>query len=234
MVVKNHWPTASSPPGRTQQVGQVVPSGFPPEALSFDLLALDKSGSMEDEGFQTGRSKKDLLLDAVNLFLVRKRQYRPTDMVSVTSFDHVATVWCEPVNICAGFESLVQGLNRAMSPPHGGTDMSRAFAAAQVMLERYGFLEPASPFVCRTIVLSDGHSSHSRQAADAAQNLQLHGVIIESLGLGRSPADVDESLLRECATTDADGFDHYRFLGDSESLLSTFAEVATATLAWEG
>lgn len=233
MVVEAHCPGPVGPSNRMQEVGQVKPGGFHPEALVKDALLLDKSGSMKDKGFKTGRSKKDLVREAVSLFLEHKREPRPTDMVSIISFDHAATVCCDPVNICTGYDALVQGLDQAMSPPHGGTDLSLALVAAQIMLERYGFLGPHSPFVCRVLVFSDGHSSHRGQAVGAAQALKNAGALVETLGLGRSPADVDESLLRECATTDEDGFTHYRFLGDAASLFLTFKETATGTLTWE-
>ena len=227
MVVKTHSPDRFGLPHRQQGVGQILPGRFHPESLLVDMLVLDKSGSMKEEGFETGKKKKELVHEAVTRFLARKLEYRTTDMVAEISFDHEATVSCNPVNICTGYDALVQGLGRALGPPHGGTDMSLALVAAQEVLKCHGFLSPHSPFFSRVLVFSDGHSSYREQAIGSAQALKNSGVLVETLGLGRSPADVDEDLLKRSATTDEEGFTHYKFLGNAESLFLTFENVAT-------
>jgi len=48
------------------------------------------------------------------------------------------------------------------------------------------------------------------------------GVVIETVGIGGSPADVDEDLLKAMASLDPHGQPRYRFIGDRQALLQEF------------
>jgi len=234
MVTKSQEHNRPETRERLCGVGEVLPGHFHPESLLVDMLVLDKSCSMEEEGFKAGMKKKEILHKAVSGYFARKLQTRQTDMVGMVLFDHDRVVPCSPSNICTGYDALIQSAGQLMKPLHGGTDMGPALLAALKDLESLGFLSRQSPFFCRVIVFSDGWTSYRQQAIGQARALHDRGVLVESLGLGQTPSDVDEELLKNVATTDEDGFTHYSFLGDSESLLTTFERMALASLTWEG
>ena len=233
MVIEHRRSGSRREPPQKGQVGHAAPGLFPPDSLVADILVLDKSGSMQEEGFETGRSKLELVEEAGNRFLGRKRDLRPLDMVGVVPFDHQIERVYEPTNIQQGCDALRGVLNESLSPPHGGTELCLALDASLEMLERNGFLSPSSPFLCRVLVLSDGYTSHKERAIVAAQRLKERNLLTETLGLGKTPSDLDEKLLRECATVEENGFQHYRFLGDAESLFLAYSSAATGSLVWE-
>ena len=85
----------------------------------------------------------------------------------------------------------------------------------------------------RVIAYSDGHDGAVPEGTKEAAFLKSHGILIETLGLGKAPNDVNESFLKSVCTTD-DAV-HYRFLGDATSIHETFEKLGTgATLTFEG
>lgn len=74
----------------------------------------------------------------------------------------------------------------------------------------------------RVVFLSDGHSCREKAAESSAKALKGAGVVIETVGIGGSPADVDEDLLKAMASLDPHGQPRYRFIGDRQALLQEF------------
>ena len=67
-------------------------------------------------------------------------------------------------------------------------------------------------------MLSDGHGGGATKAANA---LKVKGAILETIGVGRHPSEVDESTLRGIASV-LDGKVLYRFLSDADDLMRYF------------
>jgi Mg-chelatase subunit ChlD len=233
MAIEHRWSGSRREPPQKGQVGHAAPGLFPPDSLVVDILVLDKSGSMQDEGFKTGRSKLELVEEAVGRFLGRKYKSRPLHMVGFVPFTHTIERVYDPANIRQARDALCHTLKESLSPPHGGTDVGGALIASLQMLQRGGFLMHNSPFFCRVLLYSDGHTSNPERAILAAQALKEHNVLVETLGLGKTPSDVAEELMMLCASRSGE-FVHYRFLADIESLLTTYEDAATATLIWGG
>ena len=57
--------------------------------------------------------------------------------------------------------------------------------------------------------------------------------VIDVVGIGGSPSVVNEALLRQVATTDPDGFCHYRFIKDAQALSKHYTQLAQG-LIWRG
>ncbi len=75
----------------------------------------------------------------------------------------------------------------------------------------------------RVVFLSDGHTcGPKKEARSSARTLKDAGVVIETIGVGGDPADVDEALLKEMASLDPSGQPMYRFIGDRQALLQEF------------
>jgi hypothetical protein len=51
-------------------------------------------------------------------------------------------------------------------------------------------------------------------------------VIIDCIGIGGSPKDVDEKLLKEIASRNHDGSIRYCFIGDQQQLLRKYENLA--------
>ena len=78
----------------------------------------------------------------------------------------------------------------------------------------------------RIIMLTDGeHNARSLPLA-AASRLKNAGVVIDCIGIGGSPADVDEKLLKQIASQNPDGSPRYCFIGDQQQLLRKYQTLA--------
>ena len=78
------------------------------------------------------------------------------------------------------------------------------------------------------VLLTDGDHNCPGFPRDWANRLKGSGVIIDCIGIGGSPSDVNEHLLRDIASIDESGRPRYRFIADSDSLLLEFREMAKA------
>lgn len=67
-------------------------------------------------------------------------------------------------------------------------------------------------------MLYDGHGG---DATKVANTLKKGGAVIETIGVGHHPSEVDESTLRRIAST-LDGRILYRFLSDADDLVHYF------------
>ena len=237
MAIRKAWPRSGKDYAGRSRVGKAVSGLFPDDSMIVDILALDVSPSMLEEGFMSGRSKLDLLSQAGGLFLDAKRNVRPLDMVGVVPFNHEVRIIYDPTNVEQGYSALSKVIQELSAPAQGGTNISSALDACLDRLKQNGFLCTQSPFFCRVLLLSDGHSSYKEQAVASALALKEHDVLVEALGLGKDPSSVAENLLERCATQDPDGLVHYRFLGNPEELFLAFEDAVrgpvVGTLTWE-
>ncbi|HUT42812.1 MAG TPA: hypothetical protein VMW95_00640, partial [Desulfobacterales bacterium] len=80
-------------------------------------------------------------------------------------------------------------------------------------------------------LLTDGHGGHPVKIANKLKD--KYSAILDVVGIGGSAEVVNESLLRKVATTDPDGFNHYRFIKDSMDLKEHYKHLATG-LIWHG
>ena len=78
---------------------------------------------------------------------------------------------------------------------------------------------------CRIVLLSDGHHNYGRDPRPLAETLK-HRAIIECIGIGGQPHDVDEALMRDIASPDGRGGKRYRWIGDRQQLVERFEELA--------
>ena len=87
-----------------------------------------------------------------------------------------------------------------------------------------------SDVMYRVLAYSDGCDSDSLRGDEVSAPLKANDVLIETFGVADSPEYVDEDFLKNVATTDPNGFVHYRFLGDNDTLQETFSNLATGML----
>ena len=77
----------------------------------------------------------------------------------------------------------------------------------------------------QAILLTDGGHNVGSAPNHIAKDLKKCAVI-ECVGIGGSPADVDEGLLRQIASSYPDGSKRYRWIGDKERLVEHFHNLA--------
>jgi len=75
------------------------------------------------------------------------------------------------------------------------------------------------------VLLTDGHHNSGRGPLNIANRLKQFA-IIESVGIGGSPHDVDESLLKRISSAYPDGTKRYHWIGDKERLVQHFHNLA--------
>lgn len=205
-------------------------------ATARECLICDTSGSMQDEGFQTGISKLDLMEEACGRFLEEKRTRRPQDSIACVGYSDNATICCPWLPIGTKHDAIRGAFASVQSLLHGGTCLFTGLESAAALLDACkgcrGLLARRQACPVRVIAYSDGHDHDTRRALHLAAKLKQRGCLIETLGIARSPSGVDEAFLRNVATRDPDGFVHYRFLGSGLDVVETFQELGAGTLTF--
>ncbi|NIA31634.1 MAG: VWA domain-containing protein [Actinobacteria bacterium] len=78
----------------------------------------------------------------------------------------------------------------------------------------------------RIILLTDGEHLGDENPIHIAIRLKKAGVIIDCIGIGGSPKDVDERLLKQIASRNSDDSIRYCFVGDQQKLLRKYQTLA--------
>ena len=205
-----------------------------PECFKWDILLDDISGSMEEEGFEPGRNKLDLACDSSLGFLHAKRAAFPDSCLAVLHYSTDCDIGCSFLNVQRDFGMIEDAIRKMHSLPHGATQIYTGLErVTQLLTDLRVERGPIPGHQVRVIASSDGHDGKTKLGLRKADHLKKQGVLIETVGVGRNRASVDESFLKALCTTDESGV-HYRFLGDAQSVRSTFTKLATGTLTFEG
>ena len=197
----------------------------------LDIVLGDVSGSMEDQGYETGKTKLMLMRAALHAFIDAKMQKGMNDPVCVIAYSDNATLCAPLLPVLDNADRLKQACTQMLALPHQGTYLVKGLQLAVEQLEQARPLWPGR-FLPRLLVYSDGADASVQPSVLIADNLKRQGVMIECLGVAKKREDVDEVFLRQIATTDETGT-HYRFLGDPETLQRTFSQIAHGTLTVE-
>ena len=148
----------------------------------------------------------------------------PSDRIAVVSFSSEAHLIL-PLTPVTDSKTIRRTIRRLTAD--GGTDLAEGLRAAVHLFQN----EPPSGRRRHVIVLTDGQGGKPlRMAVKLKERL---GVAVDIVGIGGSPGAVNEVLLRRVATTDADGFCHYRFVKDTKTLSEHYAHLAKG-LVWRG
>ncbi len=210
------------------------------------MTLIDLSPSMDDSDWKPTRKAGAI---AANKELIKnKLKSHPEDRMGIIGFGNNARLLHSPVCISKG----IQGLQRALNNPDGsgGTNFTAALALAENcfmgkvneqgnnfiarMLSEI-FLEPDNNkyqsgkddgSLKRIIMLTDGEHNGSVPPSAIASRLKKAGVIIDCIGIGGSPTDVDEKLLKQIASKNPDGSIRYCFIGDQQQLLRKYQSLA--------
>lgn len=211
-----------------------------PETL---LTLIDLSGSMEITDLKPTRRAAAIKANK-EIIKVKGRQH-PTDKIGVIGFQTSAKLLLPPT-----LPSKIVGLEKAIDNARlrGGTDfvtplklayscflgraittMGNSFTKTLSSI----FFEPGidkcisitsrnDKITKRIILLTDGEHLGEDNPTNIATRLKKAGVIIDCIGIGGSPRDVDEKLLKQIASRNPGGSIRYCFIGDQQKLLRKY------------
>jgi Mg-chelatase subunit ChlD len=175
------------------------------------LIIIDRSGSM---GTPCGTADRLRAAQDATIALLDARQAQHADdSVAVIAFNHGAELVLSFTR-CHGNRLRIDKAIRSIQVD-GGTDLKAALAKAQKVLPPSGRVH--------IVMLTDGHGGNP---VKVAEKLKQRGALIETIGVGNSPDEVDEDILKKTASV-LNGTVLYRFLTEADELVTYFrTEVA--------
>ena len=216
----------------------------------FLMTLIDLSPSMDDDDWKPTRKAGAI---AANTELIKaKAKCHPQDKLGIIGFSRHAWLLHDPVCLRDGTESLL----RVLENPSGGysTNFTDALELAEnclfdvkrkpankffsKMLTGLIYeadqdpVVPTNPFgngageLKRIILLTDGEHNGSESPQPVADRLKNAGVVIDCIGIGGTPTDVDEQLLNTIASRNSDGTIRYCFIGDQQALIRKYETLA--------
>ncbi len=170
------------------------------------ILILDRSGSMSiscgnADRLQAAKTACIALIDA-------RLNQGADDQGAVMAFDGQATMILPFTGFRKHRDRVVQAINRITIG--GATVIKKPLALALKMLPGNGRVH--------IVLLSDGHGG---QPGRYHHRLKDAGAVIETIGVGNDPSDVDEPTLKNIASV-LDGKTLYRFIHDADELTDYF------------
>lgn len=78
---------------------------------------------------------------------------------------------------------------------------------------------------CQVVLLSDGHHNCGASPRAVAKKIK-EKAILECVGIGGRPSDVDTRLMKAIASERPDGTKRYRWIGEREELVKHFTDLA--------
>ena len=210
------------------------------------VTLIDLSPSMDFTDYEPSRLHGAIL--ANTKLIQRKAQCHPDDRMGIIGFWGRAVLLHAMVHLNKGLHSLC----RALNAPQGGesTNFTAAFKLAEKCLfpqtfqMNGGFLSwmfspffqeldvdrsttsNSSPGLKRIILLTDGDHNQGPSPLTVVAGLKQKGVVIDCIGIGGSPEDVDEKLLKQIASPDHNGMPRYCFINDTDELIRKYQSMA--------
>ena len=189
------------------------------------VYVIDRSGSMGTTDFYP--SRLDGAKQALRAHLNKRMEINPDDRVALVAFTQEADIYCPLTNITEACD-LLKELDKLQ--PWDGTDIAAGLEKAKEIFEPLINTENLLQRLRRIQLLTDGESPDPTAVASELKDQM--GVLLEVVGVGGNRMAVDEDLLRRVATTDEDGFTHYWFIKNTQSLVRHYEGLATG-LVWK-
>ncbi len=177
----------------------------------------DISGSMS-ESYDGGMSKLDASKRASVTMVLNKAQIDANDEIGLVSFNHHAQRLLSLCPIHSHKPQIIQAIQSLMID--GGTDINEGLKAAR---DTFDWIR--SNVVRRIVLLTDGHGGHPIRTAE---DLKSQGVVIDVIGVGDCPLNVDEKLLKKVASI-IESEVRYRFIKDQHTLVAHYTQLANKT-----
>lgn len=183
----------------------------------WTLFLIDYSYSMDCEDYPPSRYLAAAY--AVREYISQRMVISTLDWASAILFGSSPQVICQNTTMEKATQDIVDPILRLS--PDGSTNMKGGINKAGSLFKSSSLQSKCER---RLLILSDGHADSS--PIRVAEKLKDRGVIIYAIGIGDCPSSVDEKTLRKVAST-VDGDNKYRFIGDSNELITHFKNIAT-------
>jgi len=177
----------------------------------------DVSGSM-GETFDGSMTKSAAAIRAAVNMVLQKAKIDPHDEVGVVAFTNCARIVLTMSPIVSQKARILRAIQSLRSG--GRTDIDTGLRAARQLFDW-----DQADVVRRVELLTDGLGGNPRATAE---DLKRHGVVIDVVGIGAHPRDVNEGLLKQVASV-VEGELHYRFVRDQQTLLAHYTQLAGKT-----
>ena len=199
-------PCPSGPTGPSTH----LPAAF--DGSRDSALVLDASGSMMSDDWRPSRLEGAKV--AAKAFVERLSQEDPEARVAVVGYGDSARTFCGLTTA-----KNVSKLNRCIDQIDcmGSTNMQAGLQEGLRLLR-------GQRGTCQVVLLTDGHNT-GRSPRKVAEEMKDFAVV-ECVGIGGSPREVDEKILKDIASAYPDGTKRYRWIGDTEHLVEHFHKLA--------
>jgi len=192
-------------------------AGADPNQREHTTLVIDRSGSMGEE-FDQGENKMVAAArGAINLIL-NKARIDPDDEIALVAFNSRGRVLLPFQPLRTHKRAMIQAL-QSLSPDNG-TDINKGLKEARNLFDW-----SRQDVVRRVVLLTDGHGGRPEKTAEA---LKEQGTVVDVIGVGDTPENVNERLLRQIASR-VGGQLRYRFIKDHQTLLAHYTRLANKT-----
>lgn len=170
------------------------------------VIMIDRSYSM---AARCGRMNRLAAAQNATIAMLDVRlQQGVDDQLSLIAFDEKADVVLRFAH-CNRDRDIIENAIRSITI-RGGTSLTAPLVAAKKIL-------PSNADV-HLVMLTDGHGGNPLQVARSLKNA---GALIETVGVGDHPSEVNETVLKETASI-LNGKTLYRFLSDADDLMHYF------------
>ena len=177
------------------------------------VLDIDASGSMLDQDWQPTRLEG--AQQAAKAFIKRLRFEEPEAKVAIVAYSDDADLICD-LSPVTNYRELERNIDSIYTM--GATNITAGLEMTYDLIKNIRSL-------AQVVVLSDGYHNTGAEPKSISDKLRK-SAIIECVGIGGSPIDVDEELLKYIASSYPDGKKRYRWIGDKERLVKHFHNLA--------
>ena len=188
-----------------------------PSQREHVVSTIDVSGSMGDP-YDGSMIKLQAAIRANTSLLLQKAQIDPYDEMALVTFRSSAEKILDLCPILSNRQQIIQALQSLI--PDNGTDIDEGLKVA-----RATFDWNRRDVVRRIVLLTDGQGG---EPLHTAEDLKSRGVVIDVIGVGPTPSEVNEELLRQVASV-IEGQCRYRFIRDQKTLVQHYTWLANKT-----
>jgi Ca-activated chloride channel family protein len=188
---------------------------YPPGARAV-IITIDVSPSMEQDDYHPTRLEG--AKRAVQRYLGIMSRQEPETLIGIVDFHGEAELVTHPLPIGNHHRQLLEFLMRL----HTGSCTNIGAALQLSGRELARIHSPRNPEV---ILLTDGDSNQGPDPVTAAEELKARGIQLDIIGIGGSPAEVNERDLKRMASV-RNGQLRYWFIESADALIKQFEALA--------
>jgi Mg-chelatase subunit ChlD len=178
------------------------------------VSVIDVSPSMSEDDYPP--SRLEAAKNGIRAHFQRLAETEPSRLVGIVQFCENAHVVSKPMPVGAGLKRLFKGIESLTTGL--GTNLGDGLKCAESQIQ--GVSESDDRAI---IVLTDGHSNGGPPPVEIGHNIKAKGIRIDVIGIGGSPAAVNEAELTRVASPG-----RYWFIRNVPDLLRRFEALALA------